>query len=151
MQIIELKMETVNVPGVGNFGTFYDHEGQRVCCTVEREWLNNRSGESCVPAGVYELVKLDSPKYGPGMYHLHSPDLGVYAKGGDKALRSHCLFHVANFPKEVKGCVGVGTDFHPTTWGVVNSKVGLANLMDYLDEQCVMDEKIELTITRGGL
>jgi hypothetical protein len=110
------------IPDVGTFGRIL-HEGHQICVTVEQPWNNNEPFKSCVPAGDYTLEQNDSPRYGAGRWYLVNPSLGVVAQGS--GLRTHCLFHGANFPWELKGCVGPGTSFSPQNWGVVNSKVAL--------------------------
>ena len=38
----------------------------------------------------------------------------------------------ANFPKNVKGCIGLGTEYHPNTWGVANSRVAIGEFKSYM-------------------
>lgn len=65
--------------------------------TVERPWLGNRPNVSCIPAGDYELA----PRR--------------YFRGGYEAIeilnvpgRWPILFHRANWPADVNGCIGTG-------------------------------------------
>ncbi len=65
--------------------------------TIERPWLDNKPNVSCIPCGTY----LMAPRH--------------YNRGGydawevlDVPGRSHILVHVANWPKNVEGCIGTG-------------------------------------------
>lgn len=81
--------------------------------TVERPWLDNAVGESCIPEGLYEC----RPRR--------------YSKGGYEAVeicdvpgRTHILFHRGNWPSEVRGCILVGLEPQADGWrrGVKNSR-----------------------------
>lgn len=80
---------------LGTFGTMVMPNGVRLY-TVERPWLGNLPSVSCIPAGVYECEPRN------------------FFRGGYKAVeitevpgRKHILFHIANFPRELEGCIGV--------------------------------------------
>jgi hypothetical protein len=88
--------------------------------TLERTWAPDASfpgGEpdvSCVPAGVYELALHDTPKH-PQCFALVNPALGVIHEP-DPAYpnaRVACLLHVANYPSQLEGCIGVGMSAEP--------------------------------------
>lgn len=91
--------------------------GALILQTLELGWapepgeLCGRPDRSCVPAGVYQLVLHDSPKH-PRTFALVNPDLGIYHEPGDAPQGIFCRFatliHVANFPTELEGCIGVG-------------------------------------------
>ena len=63
---------------------------------VERKWLGNRPYESCIPEGVYDVVPYSSEKY-PDVWEVQ-----------DVPGRSKILIHVANYPEDVQGCIGLG-------------------------------------------
>ena len=67
------------------------------CKTIEPPWRNNARGVSCVPAGEYDLLLEYSAKFQMKLWELK----GVPG-------RSECKFHVANFARQLEGCVGVG-------------------------------------------
>ena len=80
----------------GTFGRLVTPDGTAVY-TVERPWAGNRVSVSCIP----ECEYVCRPTF--------------YNRGGYKAIeitdvpeRSRILFHVANWPEDVQGCVGVG-------------------------------------------
>ncbi len=64
--------------------------------TLELPWKNNEQRVSCIPCGLYDLEFRNSPKYGD---HILVKDVPG---------RSYILFHVANYPKDIKGCIGTG-------------------------------------------
>jgi hypothetical protein len=86
-------------------------------CTIERPWIPSAKsngglkGKSCVPPGVYQLVKHSSQKHGR-TWALVNHDLDVVHYEGDDQDpdedRATCLFHVANYARNVEGCIGVG-------------------------------------------
>jgi len=65
--------------------------------TLERGWLNNASRVSCIPVGDYDLVYEYSDKFKTKLWEI---------KGAPG--RSECKFHVANFWKDLEGCVSLG-------------------------------------------
>lgn len=69
--------------------------------TLELPWLNNQDNISCVPPGVYECEKYASPKHKMTVLQLKNvPD------------RDHAQIHIANYARELLGCIAVGL-----TWG----------------------------------
>jgi hypothetical protein len=68
-----------------------------VGCSLERGWRDNQNMISCVPEGTYPL-KLDySPKFKKKLWEL-------YCVPG----RSECKFHVANYWRQLNGCIALG-------------------------------------------
>lgn len=112
----------------GTYGTLHREDGSRVCCMVERPFLNNKKGESCVPEGTYNLYPHKSPKFDK-CYALEAESLGVTRSG--PSLRTHILIHKANYPSQLQGCLapGVGFGFVGNEWAVVNSTAAFNSLM----------------------
>lgn len=104
----------------GTYSTVFRQDGSKVCCMVERPWLNNKPSESCIPEGTYTMLPHESPTFGT-CYALENDDLGVTRYG--PSLRTHILMHIANRPGELAGCVAPGVDFGYVggEWAVVNS------------------------------
>lgn len=76
--------------------------------TVERPWIENRPSISCIPEGEYECA----PRR--------------FFRGGYEAAevlnvpgRSHILFHVGNWARDVEGCIAVVSEL-----GCVNGEIG---------------------------
>ncbi|EGR3070249.1 hypothetical protein DMW20_11860 [Vibrio parahaemolyticus] len=125
-----LKLVTKSIRGVGTFGELFDGE-KLICVTVEQIWNNNKKAASCVPAGLYQVRRHTSPRFGD-CFSISNPDAGVTVSG--PSLRDNCLFHAANYPKDVKGCIGPGDKFMTGTWGVSNSRKTLDMLKEKYPE-----------------
>jgi len=113
----------------GVYGMLSLPGGQRLY-TVEKPWLGNRPGESCIPTGIYDCA----PRY--------------YYGGGYDAIevldvpnRSHILFHIANVPADVKGCIGVGVDtgWVKGQWAVTSSQNAFAEFMRQMDREFTLE------------
>lgn len=91
-----------------------------VVCTMERPWIENSDGskggkpyKSCVPAGVYKLVPHRRGKDGKKVVALINEELGVFYLKDDmlaagKGGRFLILIHIANWVKDIVGCIGPG-------------------------------------------
>jgi hypothetical protein len=92
----------------GTFGELYvpmtrrvaddaaDYGGQHLH-TVEDDWLLNRRGISCIPAGEYTLKRTVFYKHGYETFEV----TGV-------PNRTRILIHPANTEEDIEGCIGVG-------------------------------------------
>ena len=89
----------------GAFSTI-EYNG-KVRRTVEKPWKNNEQFVSCVPAGTYTLVPFNSPKHG-SVLCLFNKEMGITVYEEPGCIRYSCLIHVANFPRDVVGCIGIG-------------------------------------------
>jgi hypothetical protein len=82
--------------------------GRTFALTLERPWLNNRRGESCIPIGEYICYRCSSsPDYG----FKDSPKFGDTFQVFDVADRSKILFHKGNINDDTHGCILVGEQF----------------------------------------
>jgi hypothetical protein len=79
----------------------------KVFYSVERPWLNNKPEISCVPSGQYLLVPHSSRKYGQ-VLALVNEEIGVTHFQESYSKRFACLIHVANYARDVIGCIGLG-------------------------------------------
>lgn len=84
-----------------NMGTFgkLTLQGKEVCCTVERPWMDNLPFKSCIPAGIYDIHPVNSPKFGETYQVI------------DVEGRTHILIHKANKPSELHGCIAPVSSF----------------------------------------
>ena len=98
-----MKLIRTETSDEGTFGfLFYDG---RFLCTGELPWRDNRRGESCIPAGVYQVRMRTSPRFGRAYEILDVPG------------RTHILLHNGNycgddslgFKTHVDGCILVGS------------------------------------------
>ncbi|MBT6026390.1 MAG: hypothetical protein HOH12_14165 [Gammaproteobacteria bacterium] len=74
--------------------------GDWSCYTIERPWKNNASNVSCIPEGEYKCEPFTGTRFQDVVQILDVPD------------RTFILFHVANFPHDVQGCIGLGSRFN---------------------------------------
>lgn len=103
-------------------GTFGEFDcGIAKLYTVERPWLDNVPTLSCIPEGDF----LCKPKH--------------FNHGGYNAVeitnvknRDNILFHIANKPLEVLGCIGVGLQLGivDNSWAVLNSAAAFKIFME---------------------
>jgi hypothetical protein len=74
-------------------------DGIPFALTLERPWLNNQTGISCIPPGVYVCKRVQSPKFGNTFEVTNVPG------------RTHILFHKGNITDDTHGCIIVGEEF----------------------------------------
>lgn len=90
-------------------------QGQTVCYTLERPWLDNQEGISCIPPGVYQCIKHNSSKF---------PD--VWEVTGVKD-RQAILIHAGNVAiRDSHGCILVGLGI--MLGGITQSQAALTKL-----------------------
>lgn len=73
-------------------------------CTIELPWIQNMQRVSCIPEGVYGLKLRESPV-------IHRTSRGAFQKGWEVTNvpgRTYIMMHIANFPRDVLGCIGIG-------------------------------------------
>lgn len=123
--------------------------------TLERPWraatgtMRTRppcgeKGVSCVPPGVYQLVRHSTEAH-PHTVALVNPDLWVYHFDDDVPLarkgfaRTAVLIHPANYVSELRGCIAPGMTRSGET--VQNSRQAFSLLMGAL----VSGENLEIS------
>jgi len=93
--------------------------------TIERPWRDNQSGISCVPPGRYRLERHNSEAH-PRTWALVNPDLHVvhWEDSAHPDWRSLVLIHVANYARELRGCIapGLSRATFEDTWQLVSSR-----------------------------
>jgi hypothetical protein len=97
-----LILETNDDDGVQTLGMIHvvneNNEIQLTCRTLELPWKDNQKYISCIPAGVYKVIKHKSPKFKNCFWIQDVPD------------RSEILIHKGNYHTDILGCVLVGSD-----------------------------------------
>lgn len=107
----------------GTFGVLVDTLNYfPFATTIERPWLENKSNVSSIPSGTYTCKRVTRPKHGECFEVQDVPD------------RFAILFHVANYPENVQGCIGVASGFFASGKGehpamVTASKNGMLEFM----------------------
>lgn len=117
--------------------------------SIERPWipatdakhdLGGMKNKSCVPLGLYRLVRHDSPKH-PRTWALVNHDLDVVHYEGDDHDpdddRATCVLHSANYADQLEGCIAPGTrtEVAPAERGgfcVRDSRVAMEKLREVL-------------------
>lgn len=144
-----MRLDLHRDPDNDSYGTFGFLEGlNRIYRSCEPPWLEwGDKGathfpygvpyKSCVPVGEYRLVWRESEKYGPSWFLVGE---GVHVGRSDDVGRFACLFHSANWPWQLQGCVSLGLrqamvagfDGVPR-WGIRSSGVAIKALNSQLD------------------
>ena len=106
--------------------------GKPISVTLERPWQENKAFESCIPFGFYPLTRIESSKAFKYPHYLLEgvPD------------RTFIKIHVANYPSELHGCIGVGSYFANGAIAVCKSRKAMDHTMWSLDRH----EKLALNI-----
>lgn len=102
----------------GTFGVLIG--GNKILCvTLERRWLNNQEGVSCIPSGTYNCIPHNSPEH-PNTWEI----TGVEG-------RTDILIHTGNDANtESLGCILVARQFTPD--GIILSKMAMDDLRNQL-------------------
>jgi hypothetical protein len=108
-------------------------DGAFVCKTMELPDKNNQKGISCIPEGVYDVVKEATSTYHE---YPHFRILNVPGRDG-------ILVHKITYVSGLKGCIGVG-EFKDLNGDnvpdIINSGINLQHLYD------MMPDKFQLEI-----
>lgn len=100
MLILTLTRESLHPASIGRLlvdGVFHSD-------TLERPWLDNQRGISCIPPGRYPVIMTVSPRFGRPMMRL-----------ADTAPRWGILIHAANEVEQLQGCIALGKRTSPHT------------------------------------
>jgi len=112
--------------------------GELRCYTLEDELRQVKvSGETAIPAGRYEVIMENSPKFGPDTLTL----VGVT---GFKFIRIHGL----NNDDQTEGCIGVGNKIDEAKGEIYGAKAAgiLDRLKDVYRAARARGERVWLTI-----
>jgi hypothetical protein len=105
----------------GTFGVLLD--GVRpFAVTLERQWLDNKKNESCIPEGEYVCRRVISPRFGETFEVTDVPN------------RTYILFHKGNIEEHSRGCILIGEQFESLNGktAVLRSGKGYNEFMDRL-------------------
>ena len=95
-----ITIKRITTSNAGTFGVIMD-EGKPFCVTCELPWKNNTPNISSVPTGIYEAVRVQSPRFG-NTFEVTN------VQG-----RAHILFHRGNSTKDSRGCILLAEGFGP--------------------------------------
>lgn len=97
-------------------------DGETICHTLERPWLGNKRGVSCIPTGCYIGAIQPSPRF-----RANLPELL------DVPGRSEILIHAGNTADDTEGCILVGMERHDHEDHIMQSRAALALVLKRLD------------------
>ena len=113
----------------GTHGTLYK-DGKLVCYTLELQWKANANGISCIPPGVYKVIRhgweKDATTQFKNVWHL----LNV---PGREAI----LIHAGNTTADTHGCILVGLG--NTDGGIIKSQLALTKLREILPKEFTLE------------
>ena len=119
------------------------YQGERLFCSVEKPWLSNQPFFSCIPPGTYKIHRHNSKKH-PNSFYLMNKNLGVEYSKNKRNIRYGILIHIANFPHEVNGCLGLGMGFMEGKYGVTQSRIAMKKLNDLIRKSEQWQLEIEI-------
>lgn len=96
----EVIIERVYLP-TETLGSLYITPGVVQCKTMELPWRDNQRSISCIPEGVYYVIKQPPKDDRPYPYFRFLSVPG----------RSGILIHRISYVSGLKGCIGVGKEF----------------------------------------
>jgi hypothetical protein len=96
---MDVKIERVYLP-TETLGSFFI-DGKMICKTMELPWRQNQRSISCIPEGVYDVIKQPPKADRPYPYFRFTNVPG----------RSGILIHRITYVSGLKGCIGVGKEF----------------------------------------
>ncbi len=104
-------------------------EGKRICDTLEEPWRDNKQKVSCIPTGLYRVVKFNGAKYKNVWQVLDVPN------------REAILIHNGNTVEHTEGCilVGSGRGNVGKLKAVLNSVVTLGGLRKILPDEFMLE------------
>lgn len=104
----------------GMWGKLTCKEAGLALLSLERPWLDNAQGTSCIPAGTYNVRATQSARFGRLMYLVEAvPN------------RAGIRIHPANMPSELQGCIALGTSIGRTAAKgkmLLNSRAAVGSL-----------------------
>lgn len=123
---VKAVIERVLLPSE-TLGSWYV-DGEMICKTMELPWKNNQRGISCIPEGIYDVIKEAKSA------HHEYPHFRIL----DVPDRDGILVHKITYVSGLKGCIGVG-EFKDLNGDqvpdMVNSGVNLQRLYDMLPDK----------------
>lgn len=132
--MINLVLKRVSKTTYGTQGVLLC-DGWAFAVTLERPWTGNKASSagkpgSCIPAGTYTCVRVQSPKFGNTFEVTDVDD------------RSHILFHKGNLSADSHGCILVGEQYEPLNGvpAILASKQGYDEFMRILAgvDKCIL-------------
>jgi hypothetical protein len=103
-------------------------ESVPIWATLELPWRDNARQISCIPTGLYSIMRRDSLKFGKCLAVRGVPN------------RDGILIHAGNTVKDTHGCILVGEVYIPN--GIAQSREGLKRLLETVGDYGEVSIKI---------
>ena len=113
-------------------------DDEHVCYTLELPWRDNQRNISCIPEDVYLIVWKKSPSKGWRLHIMNVPE------------RDHCMFHIGNWIRNIRGCVLPGLEFKLYDKRGDMMATSSAKAIKKLESLIPRGHTAELTITGPG-
>lgn len=91
----------------GTFGTLVTDGFS--CVTVERPWRDNKNKVSCIPEGTYRC------EFGASSKNIPVSNMAYEVL--DVPNRTVIKIHIANWPADLEGCIGLGKEIYKSPDG----------------------------------
>ena len=121
---------------LGTFGEWYSDEGELICISMEKPWVDNIPYDSCVPEGEYGIQEYSSPKFG-NTYCIvnHYLEVGMYEGDAGEDTRYAILIHPANWVAQLNGCIAPGSSLTvlDNRWAVSASRVAMNKVFELIE------------------
>lgn len=99
--------------------------------TIELPWQSNKVNESCIPPGVYQIERHESPTFGPTLWLKDVPG------------RTEILIHPGNSPEDLDGCISPGDSYgwweEREEHAVWNSRESMDRLLQRVPDKGVLE------------
>jgi len=107
---------------LATLGRFFNPNDEYSCYSLELPDLDNAPNISCIPEGIYIAERDYYNRGGYACFELR-----------DVPSRSEIKIHIGNYPKDVLGCVVLGTRRVIDPPMVANSKNAFNDFMKYME------------------
>lgn len=102
--------------------------------TLEQEWNNNETSNSCIPPGFHKLEKYNSNKH-PDSFILINTE-----------PRTYILIHKGNYNTHTTGCILLGHIHKDINFDGYQDVINSGDSMKYLNEICRHEKIISINI-----
>jgi len=119
-----------SLPSRATLGTLYYGE-EEICKTLENPWLDNQNQISCIPTGIYKVIRDDTGRF-------------QYWRLLDVKDRTGIEIHNGNKEKHTKGCILLGKD-----WAFMDGELAITasnSTLERLRDKKILPDKFELEV-----
>ena len=129
-KIKEMELKRINSTAFATYGVLrYD---KFECKTLELPDRNNQTNVSCIPLGRYKYMVVESSR---SFNYPHVWIIDVPGRAGIK-------IHVANFVRELSGCIAVGSIF---------KDIDQDSILDLTDSRDTLEDLLEVIPKQGWI